>query len=309
WYEFILELLTNIPGKIKGWLETWWTTVSEGFDNAKEIFSNGLKGFSEVLLNWFTKTPKEKEVKNTGKEIVKEMAEGTMEQEDDFTNKLGKVVVDVLLFVAQAAAIVALAAGRELITRIGEGVTNMKDDLSGKFSATLKAGIEGARSWLSNAFNTGKEFVNRIIDGIVSRISSLKTGAKVAAKKGAAGAKEAYNNFLQAGKDMVSGFIKGIQSKPKELWNAATNLATSAWTAVKSKLNINSPSRLMMSVGDDFGEGFVVGIERSIGNVIKASDKFAEAAVPDLSKSVDLNYSTPNSMHSTLSSAVNGTVD
>ena len=43
--------------------------------------------------------------------------------------------------------------------------------------------------------------------------------------------------------------------------NAAKNVASSAINAVRSVLNSHSPSRVMMGIGGDFGEGFKIGID------------------------------------------------
>lgn len=81
--------------------------------------------------------------------------------------------------------------------------------------------------------------------------------------------------------NLVDGVVLGIiAGKIRAVW-AAIALANSITSTLKTALQINSPSRVMMGLGRNVGEGFALGIAASRSAVSKA---VKEAAKPVLNK-------------------------
>ena len=70
------------------------------------------------------------------------------------------------------------------------------------------------------------------------------------------------NLLKQAGKDLIQGLINGIGSMGSALKNKAGDLAGGAVDAIKGKLGIASPSKVMRQVGVWTGEGLIQGVEK-----------------------------------------------
>jgi phage-related protein len=87
------------------------------------------------------------------------------------------------------------------------------------------------------------------------------------------------NLLYQAGRDLVNGMINGITSAVGGLVTTAANMATDALNAAKSAIGAKSPSRKMMVVGEDFGAGFVIGIENMLRQASAAGAELATQAV------------------------------
>ena len=102
-------------------------------------------------------------------------------------------------------------------------------------------------------------------------------------------AQEAYDN----GSDTVKGFIKGSQSHYTEIYNAYKKVAEQANRAVKNTLKIQSPSRVMMQLGEYTTEGFAEGALKELDTVQNAFAQIARAPInmPDVS----VPASQPNS--------------
>ena len=94
--------------------------------------------------------------------------------------------------------------------------------------------------------------------------------------------KEAYDN----GTDTVNGFIKGAESKYDQVYNAYKKVAERANRAVKDTLDIHSPSRVMMQLGEYTAEGFADGVLMEMDTVENAFKKMAK--VPE--NVIDMNY-------------------
>ena len=83
-------------------------------------------------------------------------------------------------------------------------------------------------------------------------------------------------DWLQLGVDIVRGLINGLTSMGGALWDAAQNIAKSAFNAIKSFFGIASPSKLMQfEIGPYIPQGLALGIEKNAS--------FVDDAMNDLS--------------------------
>lgn len=89
--------------------------------------------------------------------------------------------------------------------------------------------------------------------------------------------------WKRLGTDIVYGLIDGIRSTASGVYDAVGNMATSAVDAVKGKLGIQSPSRVMLALGGNTTEGFARGIAGGAGRVSAASRLLGDAAAAGVS--------------------------
>ena len=74
-------------------------------------------------------------------------------------------------------------------------------------------------------------------------------------------------NMFGIGVDIVQGIINGIGSKAQQLFDDLVAVVADPIGAIKRLLNIHSPSRAMMEIGEDIGDGLSIGITRSTDGV------------------------------------------
>jgi TP901 family phage tail tape measure protein len=115
WYE---DTKKNIRTK----LNDWWNDMGTWFEETKGNIRGKLEGWWQELKNWFSGIWKKPEVKNSGSNIITSFTEGLTSQKPTLISKIASTIVDGLIFVAAAAAIIALAVGREIIKRIASGI-------------------------------------------------------------------------------------------------------------------------------------------------------------------------------------------
>lgn len=110
----------------------------------------------------------------------------------------------------------------------------------------------------------GKEFAEGITN---SSGNSRDAGAKIA-QSGVDGTESV--SAVSSGEWFGSGFARGIASKSNSVWDAARNLASDAYNAIVSRLDINSPSLEAHALGEFTGQGYANGVTATRPSVIES---------------------------------------
>ena len=103
-------------------------------------------------------------------------------------------------------------------------------------------------------------------EGVITKISSELTAAR----------------FKTYGFNVSSGLANGIRLGKSEVINAVSELCGDAIKEAKTKLEINSPSKVFMRFGEGTAEGFGIGYERKIKdvrNLIRESMSYSEGSM------------------------------
>ena len=95
--------------------------------------------------------------------------------------------------------------------------------------------------------------------------------------------KIAIVGFGGAGYNAAAGFASGLASGAGAIYAQAQAIASTVRSTIQSALQIHSPSRVMMEMGQFTGEGLAVGIEKMVGLVQRASEKLANGVTAPVS--------------------------
>ena len=145
----------------------------------------------------------------------------------------------------------AIQAGSRFLTSVGTFLAQLPGRIGSWLSATISSVANWASQMGTKASQAGKQFVQNI----VSTLSSLP------------------GRMLSIGANIVSGIVSGIQSKIGSIASSLLSGVNDAISAVKSKLGIHSPSRLMRDeVGVMIGRGMALGIDDSAAVVNRSMD-------------------------------------
>ena len=142
------------------------------------------------------------------------------------------------------------------------------------FVGQMVGAARGGLGRLAAAAITGAaEFVAGIATGGVNAVTEVSTwpGRLVSALG------DLVTSFYNAGVDAVQGFIDGLRSRIENAATVASDLGFAALRALQGALNINSPSREFISLGDSAGEGFALGIENSQDEAVAKVKAMAKA--------------------------------
>lgn len=164
-------------------------------------------------------------------------------------------------------------AGVKLITSFSNGLTfdgkiGNTDSPVAKMKAAFKDTVINIVSLI-----TGSDVTSQFTDAGSSLVNAIVSGIKSV---------DVTTVMTSIGNNASKGFAKGIEEGEgaKAAVKAAENLATTAANATANKLEVKSPSRLMMLIGQYFDEGFAAGIFDNIPMVNDAVTSLI-AAVKD----------------------------
>jgi phage-related minor tail protein len=87
--------------------------------------------------------------------------------------------------------------------------------------------------------------------------------------------------IVEAGIEIVKGLAKGIvENAPRLLAEAVGTLGNTLIDGVRNLLESRSPSKVFERIGEDVGDGLVIGIDKSVGAVSAAAARLAKASIP-----------------------------
>ena len=147
---------------------------------------------------------------------------------------------------------------------VEELVRNVRDKVTQYLQRMVEDGIAALTTFAlrvgEKALEAARQLENRIREGVDDAVRDIQSLPRRAAESLA----NAGTALASAGRDLVQGFINGITSKLGELRAAAQEIADSVAGSVAGFLGIQSPSRVMMEIGDDVMKGLSIGIADGI---------------------------------------------
>ena len=78
-------------------------------------------------------------------------------------------------------------------------------------------------------------------------------------------------SFTGIGGNVVSGILRGINEKAPSLMVRATSLAAGIAETIRTALHVNSPSKVMIPMGQAVAEGMEVGLIRGAGSLYRTA--------------------------------------
>ena len=169
----------------------------------------------------------------------------------------------------------------------GEDGGEYKDGVQNVVGAAKAAGnaiATSAKNGISAIFgysNEGRSDGGEYSDGVDGQSGAARNSGRAVAQSSKDGMGSVGGAF-SLGQDLVSGYIRGIKSLASDVWRAASSIASKAWNAIKRKQKSNSPSKVTMGLGNDFGDGYVIGIEDRQRKVAQIAGDMAKSGMDAL---------------------------
>ncbi|MBP3906720.1 MAG: hypothetical protein J6D12_06315, partial [Peptostreptococcaceae bacterium] len=154
-------------------------------------------------------------------------------------------------------------------------------------------------------WSVAKTMMSNLLNAVVSNIKQVPANVKNFMNQAVNVIKGI--NLAQVGRDMMQGLINGIKAMGSKVAGAIGNVVNSAVSSAKKLLGIKSPSRVFRQIGDDTGEGLVLGLKDKETDVVKASKRLSNGVIDGYSASINTNFSKSRS--SDLNSLQNGNLN
>lgn len=136
-------------------------------------------------------------------------------------------------------------------------------------------GAAGTRNAQGEYNSAGQVLGSGIASGISSSSSEVNTAASDTAGSGGTGARETYQQYRSAGEYLGDGLANGIASKRSAVMAQARSIANAAAAAIRSALQISSPSKVTTQLGEYTGEGFEIGLTDSLTRAVESARRIA----------------------------------
>jgi len=148
--------------------------------------------------------------------------------------------------------------------------TNLRDRAIGAATELATAAIAKFVELKDGAINRVRELLDyvRALPGrLISAVGSIGT------------------LLFSAGKDLIRGLIDGIKNMAGNAARAARDAVSGAVQGAKNFLGISSPSKVFMEIGEQSGQGLVVGLGHMFREASAAGEALAGASVPQVPRS------------------------
>lgn len=127
---------------------------------------------------------------------------------------------------------------------------------------------------LSGRVQVGLSAAGDVAGGILGQKEQVEKAAGTLAAAAKA-AMESAGGAYGAGADMAEGFRRGLAGRKNSIVAAAAEVAGAAVGAMRSTLEIRSPSRVTMQMGEYAGQGFEIGLTRSVQAAVRSAGRAA----------------------------------
>lgn len=177
--------------------------------------------------------------------------------------------------------------GSKIMTAISEGVKNNWTILRNGITSAFATSRTKMNDALKKFNSVGQKILSAIGNEIVAKWKWLSDSLGGAITKTISTINsEKYDSFKTLGKQMAQGFADGITAKKDDVATAASAVAQAAADATKTTLDIHSPSRVLMGLGEYAGQGFVIGLKAYQAASYSAGETVADAATIGINESL-----------------------
>ena len=169
----------------------------------------------------------------------------------------------------------------------GSVAAGMKDS-TGEMEAAAGVLVASTTAALDNAHSqfesSGKLIIAAIAAGVVNNAIILQTAVNGVCSNVASNVDTSSSESV--GLAIVSGIAVGVSKNQSVLITAAVGAAVAAYAAAKAALQINSPSKLFMTLGSGVIEGFAKGINDNRRMSDLAAEDMADSSVETANRAI-----------------------
>lgn len=142
---------------------------------------------------------------------------------------------------------------------------------------------------------------SRMASTIMGCRSMLNSAVSSACAGMSAQAQKYASKFAQVGRNMMVGLAAGIRAGESAAINAAASAAAKALKAASDRLEVQSPSKAFMRLGDYSMQGLGLGFTKSVGVAVKAAEDSADYVTKSMNRALTSSMdSTTNELVSQL---------
>lgn len=272
----IQQLLSNLQGIDESVINKFWVLDNLGTDLT--AFSNSIAGVDLDSINVaITAT-------NRIVSLIQSMSGVSGESVAGFSAAVSSLGQISYSSITQSFANVDFTSiGTNMVTSIILGFQNGITALNAGITSALTSVVASIVSYAGIFTTQGRALGTAFSVGISGSAPTAMVAATTLVMAAVSGLNVSYYSFWSAGYNLALGFASGISSGTFAAQIAAIAMANAAAEAAKAALDIQSPSRVMMEIGEYTGQGFVKGISGYMDTTYSTGRSIAESFVSGVS--------------------------
>ncbi len=150
--------------------------------------------------------------------------------------------------------------GTSIGTSLVGAINNARGQVTASVTSMMTVCISLLHSNVAQFNSAGILLMMSFVNGLKNTSSNVLSVVRSTLSSAASSIRGYYSSFYSAGSYVASGLAAGIRAGTSNAVAAARSMASQVTAAAKTNLNINSPSKVFMSIGKSVGEGFEKGI-------------------------------------------------
>lgn len=217
----------------------------------------------DLVKGWFTSLAKKfTEVGEDISEFASKAWDSIKGMVSNIGSAIGEFVVDLVLkFI-------------EMHTKISETIAMWVMNIIFKVSEMINTFVAKIVAFVAQIIgfyaNLAVSVVNKIVelrDGVINKVVEMVTTFVSKITELVSSVKSGLSGLYQIGVDAMQGFYDGIRNKLTEVVNLVKDKINAIKRKFKEALKMRSPSKVMEQYGQWTGEGFKIGLDKSIDKV------------------------------------------
>ena len=179
------------------------------------------------------------------------------------------------------------SAGEDMVKGLADGIKGSSAAKDG-ITKLVDDAVNKAKNASSKFTSAGKEWANKLASGIKSGSGGVNSAVASVINSAVAKARSGNGQMRSAGASMMDGFAAGIRSRAASAAAAAASAVAQAISAAKSKLQINSPSKVFMQIGKWTVMGMEKGLDDNAYRVANSASGIADSAINAMQSSISM---------------------
>jgi hypothetical protein len=282
----VLTLLTNFATKVAEWtlenvnLVTSFDSIAEGIVALlPTLMTSGLQMITTIVTAIVENLPM---IVQTGSQILVQLITGIIQMLPSLVAQIQTMLPMINSIIQQNLPII-IAAGVDLLLALIDGIIEILPQLLDTALNIITLVAMELLKHLPQIVEAGIELLLALIKGILNILPKLDSTIANDIIPAIVDTLAAIDEDLRRiGKDIIQGLIDGIWSKARDVWDAAKNIASGIGQKVASILELGSPSKVLIGMGEDTGKGFEIGLDRSINNIQAVAGNMGRSFIDSL---------------------------
>lgn len=235
------------------------------------------------------------------------LVQGVLQNFKNMESQIQSAMQSVVQTVNQGCENIKSATSRSfnaVVNNIQQAMSNVQQNINSSFSS-ITSNIQSATQQIENTFknamnsvnNTASEGLQQLENKTKQSGENIVNTVRNIGEQSLNTLKSFYGGFSSAGGYLMDGFVYGMESRRWSVMATAQSIANSAASAIRSALQIHSPSRVVAKITRWVPMGMVEGMKDTAGKAIDYAGNMANKVADSINYAI-----TPVSLRSDINS-------